>query len=417
MELYIHIPFCMRKCRYCDFLSGSYEIEIRKKYTEALINELLFYATKCADEKVDSVFIGGGTPTFLETELMKQILTVVSSRFNLSDNVEYSIECNPGTANQSAMDMYYEMGINRVSIGLQSANEDELQMLGRIHDLKAFLRTFEYARRAGFDNINVDIMTGLPKQTPMKLRNTLNTVTMLRPEHISAYDLIIEPGTQFYDLYNDELTKRQQGEKNLKSLPDEDMELELTRITENFLSSKGYIKYEVSNFARQGFSSRHNIGYWDRVPYIGVGIGAASLFNETRWSNDRDIYSYINRLNKPGSAVALCDDPKIATLKNRLRNEAPWEIDKDIIPESADIKHLSRKAAMEEFFFLGLRKVKGVRRSDFENYFDTTVDAIYGNVIRKLQIEDLLTEKMGVIALTERGMDISNLVFSEFLLD
>jgi len=407
----------MRKCRYCDFLSGSYEIEIRKKYTEALINELLFYATKCADEKVDSVFIGGGTPTFLETELMKQILTVVSSRFNLSDNVEYSIECNPGTANQSAMDMYYEMGINRVSIGLQSANEDELQMLGRIHDLKAFLRTFEYARRAGFDNINVDIMTGLPKQTPMKLRNTLNTVTMLRPEHISAYDLIIEPGTQFYDLYNDELTKRQQGEKNLKSLPDEDMELELTRITENFLSSKGYIKYEVSNFARQGFSSRHNIGYWDRVPYIGVGIGAASLFNETRWSNDRDIYSYINRLNKPGSAVALCDDPKIATLKNRLRNEAPWEIDKDIIPESADIKHLSRKAAMEEFFFLGLRKVKGVRRSDFENYFDTTVDAIYGNVIRKLQIEDLLTEKMGVIALTERGMDISNLVFSEFLLD
>lgn len=417
MELYIHIPFCMRKCRYCDFLSGSYEIEIRKKYTEALINELLFYATKCADEKVDSVFIGGGTPTFLETELMKQILTVVSSRFNLSDNVEYSIECNPGTANQSAMDMYYEMGINRVSIGLQSANEDELQMLGRIHDLKAFLRTFEYARRAGFDNINVDIMTGLPKQTPMKLRNTLNTVTMLRPEHISAYDLIIEPGTQFYDLYNDELTKRQQGEKNLKSLPDEDMELELTRITENFLSSKGYIKYEVSNFARQGFSSRHNIGYWDRVPYIGVGIGAASLFNETRWSNDRDIYSYINRLNKPGSAVALCDDPKIATLKNRLRNEAPWEIDKDIIPESADIKHLSRKAAMEEFFFLGLRKVKGVRRSDFENYFDTTVDAIYGDVIRKLQIEDLLTEKMGVIALTERGMDISNLVFSEFLLD
>lgn len=417
MELYIHIPFCMKKCRYCDFLSGSYEIEIRKKYTEALINDLLFYAAKCADEKVDSVFIGGGTPTFLETELMKQILTVVSSSFNLSDNVEYTIECNPGTANQSAMDMYHDMGINRVSIGLQSANEDELLMLGRIHDLKAFLRTFEYARRAGFDNINVDIMTGLPKQTPMKLRNTLNTVTMLRPEHISAYDLIIEPGTPFYNLYNDELIKRQQGEKNLKSLPDEDMELELTRITENFLSSKGYIKYEVSNFARQGFSSRHNIGYWDRVPYIGVGIGAASLFNETRWSNDRDIYSYINRLDKPGSAVALSDDPKISTLKNRLLNEAPWEIDKDIIPESTDIKHLSRKAAMEEFFFLGLRKVKGVRRSDFENYFDTTVDAIYGDVIRKLQSEDLLTEKMGVIALTKRGMDISNLVLSEFLLD
>ena len=417
MELYIHIPFCMRKCRYCDFLSGSYDIDIRKKYTEALINELLFYAAKCSDEKVDSVFIGGGTPTFLETELMKQILVVVSSKYNLSDNVEYTIECNPGTASQAAMDMYHEMGINRISIGLQSANEDELLTLGRVHDLKAFLRTFEFARRAGFDNINVDIMTGLPHQTPAKLKNTLNTVTMLRPEHISAYDLIIEPGTPFYDLYNNDLIKRQNGEMNLESLPDEDTELELTRITENFLAGKGYIKYEVSNFARPGFESKHNIGYWDRVPYIGVGIGAASLFNETRWSNDRDIYSYINRLKKPGTAVALGDGQNSLTTEKRMESEAPWQIDTDIITEGTDVKHLPRKSAMEEFFFLGLRKVNGVRRSDFEDYFETTVDAIYGDVIRKLQSENLLTEKMGVISLTERGMDISNQVLSEFLLD
>jgi oxygen-independent coproporphyrinogen-3 oxidase len=406
MELYIHIPFCMRKCQYCDFLSGSYDSDIRKKYTEALINELLFYAARCKKQKVDSIFIGGGTPTFLETDLMRKILETVSDNYDLSENVEYTIECNPGTATQSAMKMYHEMGINRISIGLQSANDEELKMLGRVHDLKAFLRTFDYARRADFSNINVDIMTCLPHQTPMKLRNTLNIVTMLRPEHISAYDLIIEPGTPFFDLYHDELMKREKGEKDLDSLPDEDMELELTRLTENFLASKGYIQYEVSNFSRQGYACRHNIGYWDRVPYIGTGIGAASLFNETRWSNERDIYSYIKCLDSPAPGIVSIN-----------ASNAPWEIPQDKVPEKADIKHLSRKSEMEEFFFLGLRKVNGVKRIDFENYFNTTVDAIYGEVIRNLQSENLITEKMGVIALTERGMDISNQVLSEFLLD
>lgn len=387
MELYIHIPFCVKKCNYCDFLSHTSTESERSRYTKALERELLYYADRFRDTPVTSVFIGGGTPTFLEADKMISVMDIVRGAYRLTDDCEVTIECNPKTATLEALYKYREAGINRISIGLQSVNEDELKLLGRVHDYNDFLRTFENARKAGFNNINVDIMTGLPGQTPEKLQKTLSSVYMLRPEHISAYDLIIEPGTNFYENYHSDIEKREAGLKT-EFLPSEEEEEALTNLVENFLTKHGFIQYEVSNFARLGRECRHNIGYWDRVPYLGVGIGAASLIEETRWSNERDIFKYMDML-----------------------------LGDEIVPPAVDVHTLSKKEAMEEFFFLGLRKKAGVLRADFENYFELTVDSVYGDVIRNLKDKELLVEEAGRFYLTKRGMDVSNIVLAEFLLD
>lgn len=387
MELYIHIPFCVKKCNYCDFLSGTSTEAERSRYTKALERELLYYAPKFKDTPVTSVFIGGGTPTFLETDKLISIMETVRGAYNLTEDCEVTIECNPKTASLESLYKYREVGINRISIGLQSVNEDELKALGRVHDFNDFLRTFENARKAGFNNINVDIMTALPGQTPEKLQKTLSSVYMLRPEHISAYDLIIEPGTPFYAKYHEDLEKREAGLVP-EFLPKEETEEALTNLVEDFLTKHGYHQYEVSNFARPDRECRHNIGYWDRVPYLGVGIGAASLIEETRWSNERDIYKYMDML-----------------------------LGDELCVPAVDVHTLSKKEAMEEFFFLGLRKKDGVSRSDFEEYFEVTVDSVYGDVIRRLKAEELLIEEAGRFYLTKRGMDVSNIVLAEFLLD
>ena len=391
MELYIHIPFCMKKCDYCDFLSYPWPADIRKDYTVALCREIEFFGNKLVHPTIETIFIGGGTPTWLEANRMSEIMETVRACFKISEDAEISMECNPGTASIGAFASYRSWGLNRLSIGLQSANDDELLLLGRPHDFNRFLKTFENARRSGIYNINIDIMTGLPRQTKKKLMNTLEAVVSLRPEHISAYSLMIEEGTPFYDRYHFDDSRRKEG-LSTTNLPDEEESYYLQKMTEGFLEEKGYKRYEISNFARDGLRCRHNEGYWTRKPYLGVGLGAASLIGNTRTSNERDLDSYLahcSSLNPDGSG----DSPM-------------WE----------RVDALSRKEEIEEFMFLGLRMVDGISRKDFFNCFGTPIESFYRNVLESLKSQGFLLMEGGRIRLSEIGMDVSNRILARFLL-
>lgn len=386
-ELYIHIPFCVKKCLYCDFLSGESDFSEREKYTEALINELMLYGPRFKDRILTSVFIGGGTPTFLETEFLVRIMNTVKTEFSLSKDCEITIECNPKTASRTSLLTLREAGINRISIGLQSAIDSELKTLGRVHDYNDFLRCFEFARHANFKNINVDIITGIPGQTESSLKETLRQVSFLKPEHISAYDLIIEPGTFFYEKYHEDDLLRQKGEET-HFLPDEDMEKRLTDLTEDFLKKKGYRQYEISNFARPGFECRHNKGYWERVPYLGVGIGAASFIDEKRWSDEIDLYKYIKSLLSPSPVIPALNETR-----------------------------LKKEDSMAEFFYLGLRELDGVHLNKFKEYFGSDAMQIYGDVIDHYKDLDLLKLDGDIVSFTRRGREVSNFILADFLPD
>lgn len=389
--LYIHIPFCVRKCDYCDFLSGVFDEKTQRAYVRSLCKEICYRGQQLGAVAVSSIYIGGGTPSWLDEELMEEIFASIYASFQVSPMAEISIECNPGTVSNAKFAAYRRIGINRISIGLQSANEEELKILGRIHDYNRFLHTFDMARKNGFDNINVDIMTGLPYQTEEKLAHTLESVIQLRPEHISAYSLIVEEGTPFWGRYQEDVTRRRRGEAT-RSLPDEDMEYGLYKMSQQMLQSYGYHQYEISNYAKEGHRCEHNILYWKRKPYLGVGIGAASLIGDIRTTNVSDIYDYIN----------LCE--------NRMDEE-------EFSPLWDSRIELSRYDAMEEFMFLGLRMNEGVTRDDFMEAFGCSIEGIYGEQIKKLRQEELLVVEEGRIRLTDRGMDLSNYALAHFLFE
>lgn len=392
--LYLHIPFCVKKCDYCDFLSGVFDERTQEAYTRALCEEIHFMGQQLPSVAVSSIYIGGGTPSWLNTEWMEKILHTLHRAFRVLPSAEISVECNPGTATRQKLEAYRRMGINRLSIGLQSANDDELKLLGRVHTFEHFLHTYDTARKCGFYNINVDIMTGLPMQTHEKLMHTLETVLQLKPEHISAYALMIEEGTPFYERYKFDAVKQHAGMQT-ECLPDEDLEYQLYKMTQHVLCAHGYGQYEISNYAREGYACRHNTIYWQRKPYIGMGLGAASLYRETRSANIRDIYDYIS----------ICDG-----LSDEMK-DAPasplWETS----------RRLTRKEAMEEYMFLGLRMNEGITRDGFYKAFGCHIDGIYGEVLRKLSAEELLVTEAGRIRLTDRGLDLSNYALAQFLLD
>ncbi len=396
IELYIHIPFCVKKCLYCDFLSGVFDEKMQRRYAAALCTEIKYSAKLHPDTIVSTIYVGGGTPSWLSEDLMDAIITTVKKSFKMDPLAEISVECNPGTLSSEKLNVYRSIGINRLSIGLQSANDDELKELGRIHDYNRFLHTFDLVRKAGFDNVNVDIMTGLPHQTIEKLERTLNAVTMLRPEHISAYSLIIEEGTPFYEKYKFDAVKQHAGMET-EDLPTDEESYRLYKYTMSYLESKGYKRYEISNYARNGKICRHNVGYWDRVPYLGLGLGAASLFDNVRTTNLRDIYKYV----EVSEAI-----------------EADKQLDYEFSSPYFDSEEkLSKKDAMEEFMFLGLRKIDGVSRSDFFNMFGIDIEAIYGPIITALRNQGFMDAKEGRLFLTDIGIDVSNQVLSKFLLD
>lgn len=380
-ELYLHIPFCKKKCAYCDFLSAPAEYRDRLAYVKRLKEEMAFYREACAEYEADTVFIGGGTPTVLEGRHIAEIMEALRENFHISPRAEITIECNPGTLDQNKAAEIRGSGINRISLGLQSASNLELAMLGRIHTFEDFLDSFGEARKAGFQNINVDLMSALPGQTVKTWEQTLKKVTALHPEHISAYSLMIEEGTPFYAIYHEDDQLRAKGEKP-RLLPPEEEERAIYDLTEEFLAGKGYQRYEISNYAKPGFHCRHNVGYWTRKNYLGLGLGAASLMENVRFSNTSVMKEYM---------------------------EIPFE--------HREIQKLDRNAQMEEFMFLGLRLTEGISRSDFQKEFGTAIDLVYGEVLRNLRLQGLAEAGEGRIFLTRRGIDVSNYVLSQFLLD
>ena len=376
LELYIHIPFCVKKCAYCDFLSSSQDEETIEQYVVSLLDEIRAHGSKSSYE-VTSIFIGGGTPSVLAEPQIKQVMETLYDVFRIKQDAEITIEANPGTVTREKLLTYRSCGINRISFGLQSANNEELKLLGRIHTYEDFLESFHLARECGFDNVNVDLISAIPKQTVASWEETLRSVIKLNPEHISAYSLIVEEGTPFAKVYGE-------GCPGEQDLPSEEDERTIYYRTEELLKVEGYHRYEISNYAKAGKECRHNLGYWERKEYLGIGLGSASLINNVRYSNISDLTYYI---------------------------ENAKHIDK--IQEVVQV--LSAKEQMEEFMFLGLRKMGGVSEREFEKRFGVDIDEVYGKQLKKLIIEDLIERKDGWIRLIGRGVDISNYVFSEFI--
>lgn len=402
LELYVHIPFCMKKCLYCDFLSAPADEETQREYVEALLREIRFFGERSSDYVVSTIYIGGGTPSWLDEALMAKIMEEITHRFLLTKDAEITIECNPGTVTERKFQTYKKIGINRLSIGLQSVNEKELQLLGRVHTFDQFLKTYELARKTGFTNINVDLMSSLPGQTPKTFANTLQQVIRLHPEHISAYSLIIEKGTPFYETYKFDAVKQRAGMQT-EFLPTEDEEYEIGKLTQVVLEKAGYHRYEVSNYAREGYACRHNIGYWRRTNYLGMGLGAASLLENIRYTNTSDLYRYIEE----------SVDIKNVMVPVTLVNQTTVSVPATNLSDTVDV--IERNAQMEEFMFLGLRMTQGVLREDFERAFGMTIESVYGEVLQTLLQEGLLEKSEGRIFLTDRGMDLNSYVSSQFL--
>lgn len=385
LSIYIHIPFCVRKCLYCDFLSAPASGETMEAYASCLCREIEAAGKLYPDHEVRTVFFGGGTPSILKKERICQIMEALRRAFSLAEDAEITIEVNPGTVDADKLAAYYAAGINRLSIGVQSLQENELQALGRIHSTEDFFQTYSMAIKSGFNNINVDLMSAIPEQTPESCQDTLRQLLSLDrpPSHISAYSLIIEEGTPFYE--------------NTPVLPDEEMDRLFYKITNDILKAAGYHRYEISNYAREGCECRHNRVYWERGEYLGFGIGAASLMQETRFSNIRDLQTYLKLLS--GEAA---DGPSTGQLTEHLRQE---------------VSHLTEREQMEEFMFLGLRLTEGVSKKRFFKTFGKKFTDVYPGISEKLIREGLLVQEGDRLKLTELGLDVSNRVMAEFLFD
>lgn len=371
IQLYLHIPFCIRKCGYCDFLSCPADERAQRAYTQALLREIRVLGQR-TEAAVSTIFIGGGTPSVLRADWMEEILDQLRASFRLLPEAEISMEANPGTVTPEKLKAYLRGGVNRISFGCQSADNEELRLLGRIHSWEEFLESFSMAREAGFANINVDLMSGLPNQTAASWEQTLRRTAALRPEHISAYSLIIEEGTPF-------------AQRPLP-LPDEEEERLMYERTGQILKEYGMEQYEISNYARPGYACRHNIGYWTGKEYLGMGLGSSSLMEGERFSNTSDMKEYLEDSGHPG----------------RLRR---------------DRQKLSEKDRMEEFMFLGLRMTAGISEKGFLDTFGREIHAVYGPVIRKYVEGGFLGEEKGRLYLTRKGISVSNPILADFLLD
>lgn len=371
LELYVHIPFCVRKCQYCDFLSGPSDEETKDRYIEALLKEIRA-AEHTEDYEIVSVFIGGGTPSALKAEAIASVMRTLQEKFFFCEDAEVTIEANPGTVDPEKLTIYRNVGINRLSLGLQSTDAEELKLLGRIHSYEEFLKSYEWAREAGFSNINIDLMFAIPGQTGEAWRQHLYQVAELNPEHISAYSLIIEEGTPF-------------AEQNL-DLPDEDTEYQMYEDTAEILERYGYRQYEISNYAKQGYMCRHNAGYWQRLEYLGFGLGASSLYGGMRFSNTHQMQEYLKESRNP----------------DQIRK---------------DVTVLSRNEQIEEFMFLGLRMTEGISEKKFEENFDVRLMDIYGDILQKYEETGFMEHIETKWRLTRKGIHVSNHILADFLLD
>ena len=423
LGLYIHIPFCVKKCAYCDFLSFPSDDVTKERYVNALCEEIKANKENAAEYTVETVYFGGGTPSVLSVEQIGKIFETVLDTFSVrgfedetsgkkekkdkkklrfgkknaeepeqtetpearlgrvmnGELAEITIEVNPGTADAEKFAALYALGFNRLSMGLQSAITEELQCLGRIHTKEQFAECVKAAREAGFRNISGDLMSGLPGQTEETLTESIRFLLAQQPEHISVYSLQIEDGTEFYKRYGEDGPEKD-------SLPDEDADRAMYELTGNLLEETGYTRYEISNYAKEGFESRHNSSYWKGTEYLGLGLGASSLMSNARFHNTTDMEEYIEGVDDPFS----------------LRE---------------DMNRLVPKELMEEFMFLGLRMCKGIEKAEFKRRFKCEIETVYGDVMKRLVSQGVLAESEGRVFLTSRGIDVSNVVLAEFLLE
>lgn len=402
LSIYIHIPFCVKKCAYCDFLSfpvgaacmSGYGV-YREKYIEALCEELKCYSYLAETHKVRTIYIGGGTPSILEPDEITLVMTTVRKLFDVAEDAEISIEVNPGTLTSRKAAEYIANGINRMSIGLQSAQKNELEALGRIHNYDQFLAAFDMAREAGFRNINIDLMSDIPGQTMRSYLDTLDKVLRCKPEHISSYSLIVEDGTPLAA-----------DENLLSQIPDEDVDRQMYDITNKLLGTGGYHRYEISNYAKAGYECRHNIVYWTLGEYIGIGIGAASFLYGRRYANTSSLEDYIDGMARHRELMTF-GDPVANSGKAR-----------DIIEHMRNVEEeLDADRLMEEYMFLGLRMISGVSAEKFNDYFGHSIYDIYGSVIDKYKSTGHLEDDHGLIRLTKKGIDVSNTILADFLIE
>ena len=374
ISLYIHIPFCAQKCLYCDFPSFARKDHLRKAYIEALNKEIISLREKHNNLEINTIFIGGGTPSVLEADELECLLKEVA-KLNMAKDIEYSMECNPGNLTEEKLEVMKKYGVNRISMGLQAKQDNLLKGLGRIHNYKTFKENFLLAKKVGFNNINVDLMFGLPNQSLNEWEETLREIISLEPAHISAYSLIIEEGTAFYNLYENDKLK----------LPTEEEERKMYHLAKEILEENGFNQYEISNYAKEGKECRHNLAYWNMDNWIGVGSAAASYINGKRIKNISSVEEYINSIKDKGEAVE-------------------------------EIINNSKNDNMEEFMFMGLRKINGIDENEFKKRFGMNINDVYGEILNKYIDEGLLIRKSGRIFLSEKGIEISNIIMADFLL-
>ncbi len=370
--IYIHIPFCIKKCEYCDFVSYCNKEKYVPQYINALKKEIKNNINK--EYKITTIYIGGGTPSSIEENYIADIIETI--KLNMNDenlkefkNVEVTIEVNPGTVTEKKLETYKEIGINRLSIGLQETHDELLKSIGRIHTYEEFLKTYNLARKIGFNNINVDLMIALPNQTIQDIKENLEKIIKLNPEHISVYSLILEEGTPFYNKYNE----------NKIRLPDEELERNMYWYVKNTLENNGYIHYEISNFSKKGFESKHNMNCWNQEEYLGFGVAAHSYNNKIRYSNTNSIEEYIKGSNK-------------------------------IIHEKQTLEDMQK-----EYMLLGLRKIEGINIQKFKNKFAQNPIFIFREQLSKLVDEELIIVDGNEIKLTNKGLDLANIVWEEFV--
>ena len=383
--LYIHIPFCKQKCQYCDFNSYAGKENLIETYMKWVEFELkgvgegnrVDYENNLDDLiVVKSIYIGGGTPSFIDSKYIEKIMEIVKECYTIDINAEITIEVNPGTVSQKKLETYLNSGINRISIGLQSTHNEILSKLGRVHSYEEFLYTYNLARKVGLKNINVDLMLGLPNQSLNDLQESITEVVNLEPEHISVYSLIIENGTPFCEKL----------EKQEIALPSDELERAMYWETKRKLEKAGYTHYEISNFAKPGFESKHNLSCWNQEEYIGIGASAHSYTNNVRYSNIDSIEDYIRNYENGN------------------------EIDNFVFHEKQN-----KESKMKEFMMLGLRKIQGIHIQDFKNKFGENPIYLYKKELEKLVNEELLEIDGDVIKLTDKGIDLANLVWEEFV--
>lgn len=374
LGLYIHVPFCVQKCNYCDFNSFKIKGNDKKEYLNAIEKEMKLYCDEFKNKQFDSVFFGGGTPSILNIEELKRLVGSVFKNFNIKETAEVSMECNPGTINKEKLIHMKELGINRLSIGLQAIQNHHLKYIGRIHSYEEFEKNYLEAKEVGFDNINIDLMYALPNHKKEEWKESLDKIISLNPSHISAYSLILEEGTKLYEMYDNEEF----------SLLDEDTDIEMYNYTINKLKENGYNQYEISNYSKEYKECKHNIIYWKCDNYLGLGPGASGYIGDIRYNNISDLNEYNHKISQ---------------------NIKP--IEEETI--------LSEKDKIEEFIFMGLRMNEGISLKVFKERFSISIEDIYKEPIEKLIDSKLLELDKDNLKLTQKGREISNTVFIEFI--